>query len=261
MPGDVESEQAPPLNEAVQTPSDAGPATRGVDRLMNGNAAAERPIAPIVAEERSVEKNGVPARPGGGIGGTLLRLLLFLIAITIAGGAAFYYGKSYQRQIDLEKAAAAVVPAPTPVPEDPATRFEKQRREVDRDPKGALNRMLADNNSKPLDSTDPEVLYLYGRALMLSGKHTEANEAFLKSLERLKDRPAHDPLRVEAQISSIAAAFKADNGPALRAAAAELDKLIQAEDASVGVAQPSGSTTVTTESPTPVTSATTLPSP
>jgi hypothetical protein len=121
--------------------------------------------------------------------------------------------------------------------------------------------MLAESNSQPLNSTDPEFLYLYGRALMLSGKHTEANEAFLKSLEQLKDRPARDPLRVEAQISSIAAAFKANNGVALKNAAAELDKLIQTEDAGAGVAQPGGSAPVTTESSPPATSGTMLPTP
>ncbi|HEV7859520.1 MAG TPA: PP2C family serine/threonine-protein phosphatase [Pyrinomonadaceae bacterium] len=257
----AETDAAPPTDVPAPAPSDAGPVTRGVDRLMDANQMPERPVAPVVpvVSEQSVGKNVAPAQSGGGIAGTLLRLVLFLIAITIAGGAAFFYGKSYQRQIDLEKAAAAVVPAPTPLPEDPATRFDKQRREVDRDPRGALNRMVAESNSKPLDSTDPEFLYLYGRALMLSGKHTEANEAFLKSLEQLKDRPARDPLRVEAQISSIAAAFKANNGVALRTAAAELDKLIQTEDA--GVAQPNVSAPVPTESSSPNTNATTLPTP
>jgi hypothetical protein len=266
MPGLAETDPSLPPDAPVQTPSDAGPAERGVDRLMNASAMTGQPVAPVapIVAERSVEKNVAPATPaksGGGIAGTLLRLLLFLIAITIAGGVAFYYGKSYQRQIDLEKAAAAVVPAPTPIPEDPATKFEKQRREVDRDPKGALNRMAAESNSKPLDSTDPEFLYLYGRALMLNGKHAEADEAFLKSLEQLKDRPARDSLKIEAQISAIAAAVKAGNGVATRTAATELDKLIQTEDAGAGVAQPNGSAPVPTESSSPNTSATTLPTP
>jgi protein phosphatase len=264
IPGFEDTDPSPPADVPVQTPGDAGPATRGVDRLMNANpmpATPERAVAPV-SSEQSDKKSAAPAKSGGGIAGTLLRLLLFLAAIVIVGGGAFYYGTTYQREIDLEKAKAAVVPAPTPVPEDPATRFEKQRREVDRDPKGALDRMLADANSKPLDSTDPEVLYLYGRALMLNGKHTEANEAFLKSLEQLKDRPAHDPLRVEAQISSIAAAFKANNAVALRTAAAELDKLIQAQDsAGAGGAQPGASAPAPTETSSPVTSGTPLPSP
>jgi protein phosphatase len=256
-----------PLSAPATSSEAAGPAnTRGVDRLMNENAMPLQSAAAPLSNQQSAEsKHAAPVKTGGGIAGTLLRLLIFLIGITVAGGVGFYFGKSLQRQSDLEKAAAAVVPAPTPAPEDPATRFEKRRREVDRDPKGALAAMMTESAGKPLDSTDPEFLYLYGRALMLSGKHTEANEAFLKSLGQLKDRPAHDPVKVEAQISSIAAAFKANNAVALRTAAAELDKLIQTEDTAGAVEQPSVSLPAASGSSsstdTPVTSGTTLPTP
>jgi serine/threonine protein phosphatase PrpC len=256
MPGTVDGGVAIPANASTAPPSISGPAARGVDRLMHESATVEQPAASLSNQNVSESKAVASVKRGGGIAATLLRLLVFLIGITVAGGLAFYYGQSYQRDIDLKKAAAAVVPSPTPVPDDAATRFEKRRREVDRDPKGMLEKLTAETGgAKPIDSTDPEFLYLYGRALMLSGKHAEANEAFLKSLDQLKDRPAHDPIKVEAQISSIAAAFKANNAVALRTAAAELDKLIQTQDAAGATgAQPENSTT-------PITNATTIPTP
>ena len=43
--------------------------------------------------------------------------------------------------------------------------------------------------SKPTDSKDPEFLYLYGRALMLTGNHREAMQAFELALNNLRTEP------------------------------------------------------------------------
>jgi hypothetical protein len=40
--------------------------------------------------------------------------------------------------------------------------------------------------TNPTDSKDPEFLYLYGRALMLTGKHKDAIQAFELSLANLR---------------------------------------------------------------------------
>jgi cytoskeletal protein RodZ len=174
--------------------------------------------APVV---RSVPRRGA-AR-------TLGRLLLFLIIVGAVGAASFFAGQFYQRRLVEEKAAAEPAPSPAPSPEDPATVFDKKRRDVDRNPKASLNKLSAENGGKPLESSDPELLYLYGRALLLSGQAQDAGKAFEKSLEMVKDRPPHDPLKTEAQVAALVAAFKSGNAVAARKAADDLDKLIRAE--------------------------------
>jgi tetratricopeptide (TPR) repeat protein len=242
----VEQSAALPLSAQAAAPSGVEAPARGVDKLLHSDQMPEQPARTAVEPDGSRASAGPIAAPRRrSVAGTLLRLLFVLIAIAVAGGLSFFGGRSYQRQIDLEKAAATVLPG---------------------DPKGALLRMSGENNGKPLDSTDPEFLYLYGRALMLNGKHAEAQAAFLKALEIIKDAPPHDPLKVEAQISTLVAAFKAFNFPAARSASAELDKMIQADETTTTAAgpeaQPSASPPVAPgSSNTPATSETNLPAP
>ena len=59
------------------------------------------------------------------------------------------------------------------------------------------------------DSKDSEFLYLYGRALMLSGNHRDAMQAFELSLNNLRNETkANLPLGAEVRVAQAAAALK-----------------------------------------------------
>jgi tetratricopeptide (TPR) repeat protein len=181
-------------------------------------------------------------------------LLLLLAAV---GAGAFYGGMHYQmRHLPLTPSSAAPPSTESAQPSaDPEAEFEKQRREVDKEPARRAGEMATENNGKPLESDDPQFLYLYGRALMLSGRHTEALDAFKRAIEKIKDRPARDPFKVEAKLSAAAAALKTGNWQTAQTAAKELDEVIEMEN-KTGAAPPvpgssSSGTTSTTGTTSP----------
>ncbi|PYS49820.1 MAG: hypothetical protein DMF68_08890 [Acidobacteria bacterium] len=165
---------------------------------------AAPPANPVPAVERRKER-----RLRGGA-----RDLLVLIVIIGIGAAAFYGGMVYEAYRGARDAIARATssPTPTPTPTDPVMEFEKKRRDVDRAPKAAAKTMhddmVAKGVSNPLDSTDPEFLYLYGRASMLSGDNMSALAAFEHASANLKDNtsPLYDRLRVETRVSQLAVA-------------------------------------------------------
>ena len=66
----------------------------------------------------------------------------------------------------------------------------------------------------PLDSSSPEFLYLYGRALMLTGSHREAMNAFELALNNLRtESTAKLPLGTEVKLAGAAAALKLKDQP------------------------------------------------
>lgn len=141
----------------------------------------------------------------------MLRFFVFLLFIGVAA-AAFYGGMRYQR--DLSTAAQNATPPATPGASDNAAAFEQRRAAVDSNPQ----KWLADNSkagTKPTDSKDPEFLYFYGRALMLSNNHREAMQAFELALNNLRAEPkASLPLGAELKLAEAAAALKLRNQPA-----------------------------------------------
>ena len=155
--------------------------------------------AATVKAERAESRGGSP----------VLRFFVFLLFIAVAV-AAFYGGMRYQR--DRSAAAQAPAPQPSPTPPDNAA-FEQKRAAVDTDPK----KWLADNvkpATKPTDSKDPEFLYLYGRAQMLSGNHREAMQAFELALNNLRtESKASLSLDAELKLAEAAAALKLKNQP------------------------------------------------
>ncbi len=69
--------------------------------------------------------------------------------------------------------------------------------------------LTAQGISKPTDSKDPEFLYLYGRALMLTGNQRDAMQAFEHALQNIRsDSKASLPLDAEIKLSRAAAALK-----------------------------------------------------
>ncbi len=171
----------------------------------------------------------VANRPSGG-GRTVLRLLL-LVFVAVA---AFYAGLQYQQGRLFPSQNATSQPSPSPV--DSATAFEQKRAAVDTNPR----KWLTDNakeGTKPTDSRDPEFLYLYGRALMLTSNHREAIPAFELALNNLRTEPKGSlPLGAEIKLAEAAAALKLKNQSAARSqeelmaeqkAARILDELLQ----------------------------------
>jgi len=190
-----EQTSAPPLPQSLPTSS-----------TIDQNA-----IAP-----RQQQSHLPPAqRPAGrsivaGAAWTLLSLLL--MAVAAAGG--FIFGKhrgESDAKLRTSESAIAATPTPTPTPIDKAALFEQKRREVDRNPQMMLKQMIVASGGKPIDSNDPEELFLFGRALLLTGKPQQASEALKKAAENLQDRSGRDPIRVDARLSGAVAALKTGN--------------------------------------------------
>lgn len=206
-------------------------------------AAAARPFSKVIvtppeteASRRNIQRGG-EARPA-----SFMRSFGFLLLSAVVGAAAFYGGMQYERtqRGNLQKGQTETKATVAPV-ESPEANYERMRREVDRAPGAAAERMTREANGAPLESTDAEFLYLYGRALMLSGRYKEAGEAFRHSLARLAGQSAaqsvaqpngvRDPLKIEARISAAAAALKTNDRASLQAATRELDEVIEQQNA------------------------------
>jgi serine/threonine protein phosphatase PrpC len=168
--------------------------------------------SPQMSEARTT----APVKSGGGR--TILRLFVFLLFV---GGvaAAFYAGMIYQRQRHFIANDAAPQPSPTPA----ESSLVSKRAAVDADPQKWLNDHLPAASgspatpgqaaTKPTDSTDPEFLYLYGRALMLTGNHKDAIQAFELALNNLRSESKNTlPLAAEVKLAEAAAGLKMSKG-------------------------------------------------
>jgi serine/threonine protein phosphatase PrpC len=154
----------------------------------------------------------------GGFGKAMARIFVFLLIL--AGlAAAFYAGTRYKGQLPFGETPVQPTPQPSPthVAEDPLLRFERARREIDKEPsewlKNEVKQELARQGlANPLDSTDPEFLYLYGRASLLSGNNEEASKAFEQAIARA-DRnpsPSNSTVRKEATLALAAVTLKSN---------------------------------------------------
>lgn len=145
--------------------------------------------------------------------GRVLLFLLFLAALA----AAFYGGRRYKGPIPFLNEAAEAQPSPSPTPEDPQTRFERTRADIDSEPRawlsGEMTRQLAAQNIlNPLDSADPGFLYLYGRACMLSGNTVDAAKAFEQAIIRSAASPSllNATVKKDATLALAAVALKSE---------------------------------------------------
>jgi protein phosphatase len=150
----------------------------------------------------------IDAKRRSGAGRTVLRFFVFLLFVGIAAGA-FYAGSRYQQgklfPSLLPAPSAAPQPSPTPTPDSSAA-FEQKRAAVDADPKKWLAEVTL---PKATDSKDPEFLYLYGRALMLTGNHRDAMQAFELAVNNLRtESNGHLPFGAEVKLGQAAAALK-----------------------------------------------------
>jgi len=197
----------PPSRTAFPARQPAAMTDDTVEIPADVNAIENRIDLPAVPHERS------------GVERTMTRLFMFVVFLAVVF-AAFYAGRKYKGTIPYmdQNSAAVVDPSPTPVVgDDPVLKFERSRREVDNDPNAWLavqlkNELERQTIKQPLDSTDAEFLYLYGRASLLTGNNEEAAKAFEAAIAKANAASPQEnaTLRKEATLGLAAIALKSD---------------------------------------------------
>jgi protein phosphatase len=232
----------------LRRPFDAGGSAVGVATQAADDA---KPRAPGGADDsretsKAAQSTSNVRANGGGAGRGLLAvgaLLLTLGAVALA----FYVGMMYERKVmtsRLGTVSATPTPAattPTRPPdaafaETPAERFARLRRAVDLSPASEAARMSTEANGQPLESNDPEFLYLYGRALLLSDRQPEAAAAFDRAIQRADENmtPANGELKIDARLAKVAAHLRAHDEAAARGAADALSEIVRTQPAANG---------------------------
>ena len=155
------------------------------------------PAPPPADKPAHAEPLNVAAPPAATGGGGKALFLLVVVLLLVA--AAFYAGARFKERIPfLATKAQPVQSTADPVnaapPEEPFVQFERTRRQVDKDPRAWLasdigKELLNSQVSSPLDSPNPEFLYLYGRANLLTGNTDEAGKAFDAAIVKADANP------------------------------------------------------------------------
>jgi serine/threonine protein phosphatase PrpC len=205
VPADVPAQVAPVSAPAPVRPAQPAASSSALPAPPVGenNAHATNPVLDLGAQSKAGQ------RKGGG--GRAFLLLLFFAAIA---AGAFYGGMYFQRQRAESAPQASATPAPTPTPVDLIREFENKRQQVDKDPANSVRtmreEMVAKGAQDPLNSTDPEFLYLYGRALLLMGDNQNAMPALERAIANIRENtsPLHDKLRVDARVAALAVALR-----------------------------------------------------
>ncbi|MEK6283210.1 MAG: PP2C family serine/threonine-protein phosphatase [Acidobacteriota bacterium] len=155
---------------------------------------------------------GAPSRTKGAGERAMTRLFLFVFFICAVAGA-FYAGRRYKGPIPYLDQTQTPIAESTPTPanvEDRLLKFERARRAVDANPNAWLNQLVSQGVQNPLDSSDPEFLYLYGRASLLTGNTEEAWRAFESAIAKAGPNPDYATLSKEATLGLAAVALKSD---------------------------------------------------
>jgi len=143
----------------------------------------------------------------------MLRFFVFIFFIAVAAGA-FYGGMRYQAMRSTSGQSTPASETGAKSEADRAAAFARKRDAVDSDPQKWINdnlplEMAKEGINKATDSKDSEFLYLYGRALMLTGNHREAVQAFDRAISHLPvESKGNIPLDVEVRLASASAALK-----------------------------------------------------
>jgi protein phosphatase len=158
------------------------------------------PNAPVAAEANMTSRTQVapPKRRRGGFG-----FLIFLLIIAVGAGA-FYGGMKYpviRSWIAPPKPTPTVTPSP-----DRSSDLEQKRAAVDANPQKWISDHLP---ISPEDHDSPEFMYLYGRALMLTGDQAGALRFFDLALTNVRQESKGKlPLDAELRLASASAALK-----------------------------------------------------
>jgi protein phosphatase len=212
------------------------PASR---RAFPATAALE--AAQRVEVERRAEAAPRP-RSRGGVERTMTRFFLFVLFISALAGA-FYAGRRYRGPIPyLDQSDPLVAASPTPGADDVMLSFERAKAEVDADPNAWLtqskNELVRQGIKNPMESSDPQFLYLYGRASLLAGNIDEALKGFEASIAKadLSPSPANATIKKEATLGLAAVALKSET--ARPAAQTRLDEITRKSSPASPVSSP-----------------------
>lgn len=234
LPGVAQSSAASPPQQQQSAAPALTPPSRVAFPAQEAVAAAA-PDAPSLSAPAHNSNSAAPPQAAAtrSAAGSFGRVLFMILLMAGVGVAAFFAGRYQARQ---ESAANTntntnAVPTPTPTPINREAAFDKRRREVDSDPSASLKQMEQESNGIPYDSTDPEFLYLYGRAQLLSNHHDEAIRAFKLALERLKEKPNRS-LIVEAKLAVTVAALRTGNWGTAQAASKEFEEVFKTDNQS-----------------------------
>jgi len=221
---DLEPTITPETQELYPLPQDGNQTMVGkaADTLIPPSRVAfPAPEVSATATTSPVQKLNVaeptPQSAGGGVGRPLL---LVLVLALIAG--AFYAGARFKEQIPFLATPKASPPPQVvtakPV-EEPFVQFERDRRDVDRDPRAwltnAVGKELLDSHvQNAIDSPKPDFLYLYGRANLLTGNTDEASKAFEAAIAKADTNPspANTTIKKEATLGLAALTLRTLNG-------------------------------------------------
>lgn len=225
--------------ETVSTPavlrrpfSDVGVAATSA---ASGSAFDAAATETSTASNNSSKQSAANTRRSGGAG----RVFGFLLLLLAVAGAAFYGGMLFQKRGGPELNAAATPaasPSPTPEAESAAELFEKKRGAVDALPSAEASRMAADLISQPQNAENPEFLYLYGRALLLTGKSEDAAANFEKAAQKAAENMTsrNVQLKIDARLAATAARLRSDDFNGAREAARALDEFMRPGQPPVG---------------------------
>jgi protein phosphatase len=217
----------------------------------NGVKTTPKPVVVTTSDEPAgaYETSPRAAAPRPSKAGSFFKTLLLLLLLGAVGAGAYFAGMYKQRMDSQAQANANPAPSPTPTPVNAAAEFDRKKREVDFAPAKMASQMAAQNGGNPLAGTDPHSLYLYGRALLLSGKYRDAAAVFKRVSELTQSLPARDPLKTENRLAAAVAALKSGNALERERAGIALDEVIDPEGAAVPTAPPNS--TASPSSPPP----------
>jgi serine/threonine protein phosphatase PrpC len=215
----------------IRRPFDDGPAARDSARAARSETSVE--AAPSSNVRAAPDKK----RSGG------LMIPVALLLVLGAAALAFYVGMMYERKglgimpqtgpspatgVAFEHTPASV---PSPLSEPATPTFEERRAAVDRSPAAEAERMNVDAGGQPLASEDPEFLYLYGRALLLTDRQQAAVAAFDRAIQKADEHmtPRNGELKIDARLAKVAAEMRNGDSAAATDAARELDEVIRSQ--------------------------------
>jgi PPM family protein phosphatase len=216
---ELEPKEVPAMAAAAAT------ANNGM-RLTPASRVAFPASAPVETSAAAATARA-PVRRGRGV----LRFLVFILFI-VAAAAAFYGGMLYQRQQQALTSTGNAQPSPSP-----QSTFATKRAALDADPQkwiadNVQAQLTKESITNPIDSKDAEFLYLYGRALTLTGNDRGASEAFESSISKLQsDTSAQLSLQAETKLANAAATLKLNKA----SAAAQSQQASMAEDKAIRI--------------------------
>ncbi len=208
--------EIPPPTATVPPPEPSAPTLQPASRTAFSSLAQADSAAAAIPERLEVAP---PVHQKGGIERTMSRLLVLVLVLGALAGA-FYGGRKYKGPVPFLDPGESPIPAvsPTPALEDQLASYERNRREVDRDPGvWIFNQFKTDIEResflKSFDAFHPEMVYLYGRASLLGGKNEEAARAFQSVIEIVDRNPSPEnaSLRTEATLGLAAVALKLES--------------------------------------------------